>query len=623
MQLGNGNTSGAKKFRNGATVTIGATYFFAVEPILWDIFCQDNQVFAVTHDLLGAVSFNALGKSGSTWQESYLRYFLNDGLLNEAEINDYAAERTYCSSNNTNDEAGDLLTDKIWTPSYLEIQKFYTTNANRAKKMTEYGLVSGPNDVNNNNGSTHYFLRTISAANKVGKVENSGRAYTDGSAQVIESYLPAFVLNEAAVAKIYGKPDVLPDVKYDSQDHADLFAADNLVDAFSYQYYRDGKSVDKVKDAGEYTVTATLGGYENTTKLTILPQEVTVDYTKLEPKQAEQPYDQTRNVPLNIETAVFGDSSVAGFIKDDNIKIKYSAIMADKNVGEKPVTVTATLSGDDAKNYTLVNPQYTDLTVTVVPRTITITNIKAKDKVYDGNKQAILDTSDLTYTPQIYTGDDLTIWLYVEFDEATVGEHTLTIKSDATRLDGKDKDNYKIGDIKDDTMNLTAHITARAITVTIKDQIVKEGDKAALTYSITSGSIPGVDKDKVDEIFTLGLLNGAELDGLPVGEYTIVGTDLLNPNYDVTFVNGTYRVLSEADWDALQTKEEPKDNNFWLIIIIVIAVAAFIGALVGIGLVIRSHDKDRDNKPKKEKKNKDKNKPEPQTTVADTKTAKQ
>ena len=34
------------------------------------------------------------------------------------------------------------------------------------------------------------------------------------------------------------------------------------------------------------------------------------------------------------------------------------------------------------------------------------------------------------------------------------------------------------------------------------------------------------------------------------------------------------------------------------------AVAAFVGALVGIGLVIRSHDKDRDNKPAKPKKEK-------------------
>ena len=113
-------------------------------------------------------------------------------------------------------------------------------------------------------------------------------------------------------------------------------------------------------------------------------------------------------------------------------------------------------------------------------------------------------------------------------------------------------------------------------------------------------------------------------DHLAVDEYKITGK-CLNDNYDITFVDGTYRVLSVEDWDALQTKDEPKDNNWWLIIIIVMAVAAFIGALVGIGLVIRSHDKDRDNKPakpKKEKKEKNKKKAEPKTANADGKATK-
>ncbi len=377
-------------------------------------------------------------------------------------------------------------------------------------------------------------------------------------------------------------------------------------DGMQITYTQNGVDVTTAKkDVGEYTVTVQWGNVTRTTTLTVALKAVSVDASTI--KAQDRTYNRERGVEL--EPII-----VNGVVADDNVTVNANGVMDDKNAGEnKPVVVTVTLTGTDAQNYVLTEAQFTT-TVNITPQTVYINNVKAKDKEYDGTTRAILDTSDIDYTGFI-KGDDLTVlvtgqYMNGEEPQSTFGDN-LTVVLQYLGLDGLDKNNYQIA-TTNNQLTTTASIKKRVITVTISDQTVKvDTPQPTLTAKITSGSLAS--GDTAEKVYTLSIVTDAEIDPdhLPVGEYAIKGAvadDPVAQNYDITFVDGKYTVLTAEAWDALQTKKESDDNNFWLITIIVLAVAAFIGALVGIGLVVRSHDKNRDNKPQKEKKNKDKNK---------------
>ena len=494
-------------------------------------------------------------------------------------------------------EYGAWANDYLWLPSVTEGVEIWQNFANESNGVPFYEYyMDALYWIRSGTYSYHAFAGfTATYAGTNGAVRGSSVNYERG----IRPALHIDLSNVNLVASLANVPTDDITVKYDGNDHQLLTETTQPAwynPEMQITYTKDGRTETTVRDAGEYTVTVALGDETKTFTITVTPKAVTVDGTTIAPQQAAYAYNQKTEVPLNTDAI-----KVTGLIDGDTVGISYRGLMDDKNAGkDKPVTVTVTLTGDSAKNYVLTEAQFTTK-VTINPRTIAINNIKAKDKEYDGTDDAILDFSEITYNPIIFVGDDVTVLVKGKYSQKNVSEESLIVTLDyALGLAGADAGNYQIDEEKNNQLVATASIRPRAITVTIKDQVVKVGDTKDLTFSITSGSLAG--NDKADTVFTLDLRDGTERDGLPVGEYQIVGTKVGNPNYEVEFANyGIYRVLSEEDWNALQTKEEPKDNNFWLIIIIVIAVAAFIGALVGIGLVIRSHDKSRDNKPRKER----------------------
>ena len=637
--------------------TTGYDYWFCVEPIAWDVFqTADGIMVAVVKNLLGSMVYDSEGNGVGTnfWENSAHYAFLNGEFIKEAGLTELATERSYYRTTRTNDAAGAVIVSKIWEPSWSELSLFYPSQTARVKITTDftratyaYRTAAEMATAKNAKWADTYFVRnyctketsTSSHQTTVGSGSDrhtstvvtttttyyfnrvtNGAMTSSGSAGVDygdNCILPAFYFPAEKLVDLIGERDVVTTYSGTDRQISKLPVAEQpswYTSTMSLAYYQDGEEVTSVVNAGTYTVRLRGQDFDLAT-LTVNPKVLSLSGLKVEDKT----YDRTTKV-----TFIEDEVNKLDVIGNDDVEVKWSGSFADKNVGtEKPIVVTATLEGNDAANYVLDTPEFT-LYATIKPQTVHVINVAVKDKEYDGTTRAILDTKELKFTGML-DGDDLTVAVNANYSQADVDKN-LTVTLEYEKLLGDDAGNYLLSKEESIKEVTDCSINPRKVTFTIDDLAVKVGDPfKPLTARITSGSV--IDKDRDIKLYTLELelKEGDDIDNLQPGKYFIKGTPVEGVvNYDVVIANGgygEYRVLTTEEWDALQTKEEPKeDNNFWLIIIIVIAVAAFVGALVGIGLVIRSHDKNRDNKPKKEKKDKkNKDKTENPTATADAK----
>ena len=175
---------------------------------------------------------------------------------------------------------------------------------------------------------------------------------------------------------------------------------------------------------------------------------------------------------------------------------------------------------------------YTDTaTVTVNPKEVTVSGITANGKVYDGTTDAVLDYSKVVLDG-VLENDTLTVTATGKLESADVGKQKVTI-SDLT-LDGNPANNYVLAESGNQT-ETTATITAKEVTVTPdnKSKVYEEKDPD-LTYQ-ASGVLDGE---------TLKDITLTRAEGENVGEYAITATADAgaNPNYDVTFAEGTLTI---------------------------------------------------------------------------------
>ena len=128
----------------------------------------------------------------------------------------------------------------------------------------------------------------------------------------------------------------------------------------------------------------------------------------------------------------------------NTVAVDVAAQTTAKHAGLYAVTVGG-LSEQHAKNYKLLN---TDQTFAIGKAKVTVHGITAKDKELDGNTDAALDTSNVTFTvvdadggtvqEGLYDGDLLTVIATGSFDDFAVGTHTVNIE--AIALQGENLD---------------------------------------------------------------------------------------------------------------------------------------------------------------------------------------
>lgn len=182
---------------------------------------------------------------------------------------------------------------------------------------------------------------------------------------------------------------------------------------------------------------------------------------------------------------------------------------------------------------------------------VTVKGFKAQSKVYDGNADAVVDSTNAKLDGMIDgtdVGFDKT-GLTFKFDDKNVGTGKAVKNTASITLIGTDKDNYNL---KKPTVELTADITAKPVTVTAAvDDKTYNGrtDDAKVTMS-ASGIIAG---DDVQLAATKGVYATADAgDNVEVTvTYTISGVD--KDNYSYSIADKAYGKVKKADLNVTLT----------------------------------------------------------------------
>lgn len=171
--------------------------------------------------------------------------------------------------------------------------------------------------------------------------------------------------------------------------------------------------------------------------------------------------------------------------------------------------------------------------LTINKKDVTVTGFKAQSKVYDGNADAVVNSTNAKLDGMIegtVVGFDKS-GLTFKFDDKNVGTSKAVKNTAPITLTGTDADNYNL---KNPTVELTADITAKPVTVTAAvDDKTYNGrtDDAKVTMS-ASGIIAD---DDVQIVATKGVYATADAgDNVEVTvTYTISGVDKDNYSYSI------------------------------------------------------------------------------------------
>lgn len=216
--------------------------------------------------------------------------------------------------------------------------------------------------------------------------------------------------------------------------------------------------------------------------------------------------------------------------ENDDITIDYTATFSDKNVGEnKTVTFNFTKSGADANNYEFANATGTAV-ANITPALLTVTDLTALNKIYDGNTVAEGSYS----TAGILENDDVTVDYTATFSDKNVGENK-EVTFNFTKS-GNDADNYEFANATDVA---TANITPALLTLTDFTVLNKEydGTTNATGGSFTDNRIAG---DELEFTFDYEFADENAGEGIAVNFSNIAisgGNDAAN--YELATSEGT------------------------------------------------------------------------------------
>ena len=225
-----------------------------------------------------------------------------------------------------------------------------------------------------------------------------------------------------------------PSVNYDGE---------NLKVAAGKAAY-DNKNVGKGK-AVTFTGFALEGDAAANYKLTAQPEAVTADITVKEIKIVDTAVEASKVYDGNTGAEVTAAGTLEGLIDGDRVDIASGkAAYDDKNVGNGKTVAFSdfALSGDDAANYVLA-AQPANTTASISAKELTISDLKVKDKQYDGKNTAAIDGTPTLVG--VVDGDVLTLVNGVPtFDSVKIGKN-IAISFTAFTLSG---DSVTVGNYK-------------------------------------------------------------------------------------------------------------------------------------------------------------------------------
>jgi hypothetical protein len=170
-------------------------------------------------------------------------------------------------------------------------------------------------------------------------------------------------------------------------------------------------------------------------------------------------YDGTTHATLNT-----GGASLVGVYTGDNVSlVSTDAAGSFENkivgTGKKVITSGFVLSGPDAANYTLSQPE---AKADILIASLTVSGVTSVSKVYDGTTSVSLNTSGATLAG-VVPGDEVSLVSSSAtgtFDNKTVGTDK-AVSTTGFTLSGADADKYTLTQ-----PSTTGSITAKSVTVT-------------------------------------------------------------------------------------------------------------------------------------------------------------
>ena len=286
---------------------------------------------------------------------------------------------------------------------------------------------------------------------------------------------------------------------------------------------------------GTYPITITYDNNNNDIyDWDLSPVEFTVNNGGIE--VTEKPKEEFTGISMNDKTVTYDGKAqtieVVGAPTDAKVEYTYTKAedTVDKAIDAGTYTVTATVSKEGYNNWTKT------ATLTINPKTLTVSGLAADSKTYDGTTDAVVTGGTLSGKVD---GDevDATLPKTGTFANANVGNEIAVSIADIT-LTGADKDNYTLTQ----PTGLKANITKKTITVTAKDVTAKVNstkEDVKLEYTV-EGLVDG-------DTLTGALAVKGNVDFSKVGEYDIVKGDLdAGANYDLTFVGAKLKVIDKT-----------------------------------------------------------------------------
>ena len=375
----------------------------------------------------------------------------------------------------------------------------------------------------------------------VNLVETMGGADVNNYTVTLQSTTTANITKKAVTVS-----GITADNKnYDGNDSAtvnggvvnNLVAGEEVTVTATGTFINKNAGQDKTVNLVETLGGAHLGNYEvtkqGTTTATINQIPLTISGISASTKV----YDQTTSSTVSVAGAVF-----TGKLTNDDVSVTATGVFGNKTVGvNKTVTLTETVAGADAGNYSITKQITT--TATITKKALTVSGITVSDKVYDRTTAATVSVENAAFAGLI-NGDTVTVAATGSFpDKVAEADKTITLTE---TMGGADVGNYEVTA----QSTATATISKKPSTIDGITAANKEYDSTnAVTLNTGSQSISNiVSGDDVSATVTGTFQSEHAADDIVVDlVWDISGGDKDNYEYTTqatTTANITKRVLS-------------------------------------------------------------------------------
>ncbi len=238
--------------------------------------------------------------------------------------------------------------------------------------------------------------------------------------------------------------------------------------------------------------------------------------------------------------ATITGAELDGVVGDDDVSLdSLTGSFAQSGVGEGiAVTASLTLTGEDAGNYSLTQPE--GLTADITVRDLVLSNFTADSKDYDGTT----DVSGVGFDDDRLEGDELEFTFDAAFADASVGEGKTVAVTDIAISGGSDQGNYTLVTT---TGEATADITAKALTVSgaVAENKVYDGTAVATITGAELNGVVGDDDVSLDSL-TGSFAQSTVGEGIAVtSSLTLTGEDA--GNYSLTQPEGLTADITARD----------------------------------------------------------------------------